>query len=59
MVCPAKPENGRHCYRCKGSGKISTGLVPVGRRFGEGGSASFVRTHLARLAPQRPSHPAP
>jgi hypothetical protein len=40
-------------------GQDLAGLGPVRRSFGEGGSASFVRTHLARLTPQRPSHPAP
>ena len=58
-VCPAKPENAVTAIAAKVLGKISTGLVPVRRSFSEGGSASFVRTLVARLTPQRPPHPAP
>ncbi len=56
---PGKTRKCRHCYRRKGSGRISTRLVPVRRSFREGGSASFVRTYFARLTLLRPPHPAP
>src|SRR3984893_3172622 len=56
---PGKTRKCRHCHRCKGPGKISTGLVPARRSFGEGASASFVRALVAPLTPPRPPHPAP
>src|ERR1700730_5402108 len=41
------------------SGQDLDGPCPVRRSFSEGGSASFVRTLVARLTLPRPPHPAP